>query len=202
MKSESTGTAEMEAQTTSSQTQESVPTETQYVEEDNLQTVDNSGEERHKDAKMVEAQTQTRKQKGTNRCTQTPVVRQSTQETQTDFDVPKQDDTPKKTETHNAAETQPEQDKPTPETTPQDAAQTQNENPDSERTSSDSAKKRKPEKESKEKNPSAGDSQGEEGANLKSYAKAVSGEGTSQKQPSVEASKAADKTTKTPQSTR
>ncbi|XP_049419183.1 E3 ubiquitin-protein ligase rnf213-beta isoform X2 [Epinephelus fuscoguttatus] len=202
VKSESTGTAEMEAQTTSSQTQESVPTETQYVEEDNLQTVDNSGEERHKDAKMVEAQTQTRKQKGTNRCTQTPVVRQSTQETQTDFDVPKQDDTPKKTETHNAAETQPEQDKPTPETTPQDAAQTQNENPDSERTSSDSAKKRKPEKESKEKNPSAGDSQGEEGANLKSYAKAVSGEGTSQKQPSVEASKAADKTTKTPQSTR
>ncbi len=207
-------------ETTSSQTEESMPIETQHVDpqaEDNLQTVENSEEQCCKDAKMVQAQTQTRKLRGTDKYTQTPVVFQSNQETQTDFPVPKQDDTnDEKTQpgTNNAADTQLKQDKHTPQ--PKQDHKTvqtplrQNENPDNGGASSDSAKEQNPKKESKskEENPSAGtsggptDSQAETGAKTKSYAKAVSGEGGSKNQSSMEASKAADKTTKPSRSTR
>ncbi|XP_029311958.1 LOW QUALITY PROTEIN: E3 ubiquitin-protein ligase rnf213-beta [Cottoperca gobio] len=177
-------------ETTSSQT-ESVPVEAQHEDpqaEDDVQTVD---EQRHEPAKMVQAHTQTRKHKGTNKFTQTPVVFQSNQETQTDFSGSKKEDTndeKTQSETKNAAEAQLKQD----------------ECPDNERASSESAKKQNPEKESKskEENPSAGASGDPAGAKTKSYAKVVSGEGGSQKQSDVEASKAADKNTKTAQSTR
>ncbi|KAM6964707.1 E3 ubiquitin-protein ligase rnf213-beta [Tautogolabrus adspersus] len=135
------------------QTQESAPAEIQHVDprvDDNLKAEENT--EVHKDAQMVQAQTQTRKQKGTHKFTQTPAVFQSDQETQTEICEPKQDDEKTKpgteeapeaektkpgTEnapeaektkpgTENAPEAQPEQDKHTSEAKLQDdkAAQT------------------------------------------------------------------------------
>ncbi|XP_037610034.1 E3 ubiquitin-protein ligase rnf213-beta isoform X1 [Sebastes umbrosus] len=203
VKSEDPEKDEMDVvETTSSQTQESVTVEAQHVDsqtEDSVQTVE---EQRHEDAKMVQAQTQTRKHEGTNKFTQTPVVSQSNQETQTDFSVPEQDDANDE-KTKKDAETQLKQDKHTPEAKVQDAAQTplkQNESPDNDRASSDSAKEQNPEKESKEESPSAGDpadSQAEKADKPKSYASALSGDGGSHKQANVEASKAADETTKT-----
>lgn len=205
-------------ETTSSQTEESVPIEVDPQAEDDLQTVENCGERRRKDATMVQAQTQTRKLRGTDKFTQTPAVFQSNQETQTDFPVPKQDDAnDEKTQpgTKSAADTPLKQDKHTPQPKLQDdkTVQTpsrQNENPDSDGASSGSAKEQnlKKEPKSNEENPSVGtsgdptDSQAEKGAITKSYAKAVSGEGRSKNQSSMEASKAADKTTKPSQSTR
>ncbi|KAF1373496.1 hypothetical protein PFLUV_G00239470 [Perca fluviatilis] len=222
VKSEDTEKGEMEVvETTSSQTQESVSIATQHVDplvEDSLPTVHNSEERRHKDAKMVQAQTQTEKHQGQNKFTQTPVVSQNNQETQTDVPVPKPDHTSdEKTpdETNNAAETQLKQDKHTPEPKMQEdcAVQTplkQNQDPDKDRVPSDLVKEQNPEKESKskEENPSAGvsadpaGSKAEKDAKPMSYAKVVTGEGGSQKQSNMEASKAADKTTDTSQSTR
>uniref|UniRef100_UPI0037E7EAB2 E3 ubiquitin-protein ligase rnf213-beta n=1 Tax=Semicossyphus pulcher TaxID=241346 RepID=UPI0037E7EAB2 len=213
-KSENTDKSKMEVEEASSQTQESAPAETQHVDppvEDNLQTVESSEGQGHKDTQMVQAVTQTQKQKGTNKCTQTPVVRQSDQETQTDFPVPKPDDE----KPNNAAETQAERDKHTTDPKEKDdgAAQTQfkqNENPDNDEASSDKAREQNPETESKstEDSPSAGASgtptatQDEIGPKPKSYASAVSGEGGSEKQSGMEASREADKTTKTSQTTR
>ncbi|XP_028423038.1 E3 ubiquitin-protein ligase rnf213-beta isoform X2 [Perca flavescens] len=222
VKSEDTEKGEMEVvETTSSQTQESASIATQHVDplvEDSLPTVHNSEERRRKDAKMVQAQTQTEKHQGQNKFTQTPVVSQNNQETQTDVPVPKPDHTSdEKTpdETNNAAETQLKQDKHTPEPKLQEdsAVQTplkQNQDPDKDRVPSDVVKEQNPEKESKskEENPSAGVSADPAGSKAKkdakpmSYAKVVSGEGGSQKQSNMEASKAADKTTETSQSSR
>ncbi|XP_070782783.1 E3 ubiquitin-protein ligase rnf213-beta [Enoplosus armatus] len=206
VKSENTENSNLEAaETTGSQTQESVPRETQHVDpqaEDHLQ---NSGGQRHKDAETVPAQTLTR---STDKFTQTPVVLQSSQGTQTDLPVPKQDDTNhEKTQddTNSASQSRLKRDKHTPEPKVQDdsavqTTATQTENADSDRAVSDSAKEQKPEKESKEETPSAATSgdptDSEKGAEPKSYAKAVSGEGASGKQSSVAASKAADKTTR------
>ncbi|KAK9530838.1 hypothetical protein VZT92_012317 [Zoarces viviparus] len=184
---------EMEVvETTGSQTEESVPAGA----EDSVQTV---GEQGHEDAKMVPAQTQTRKHKGADKFTQTPAVFQSNKETQTDSSGAKRGDGETK---KNEAETQLERDERTPEAKGKDAAQTpvkQNERPDDGGASSDSAKDRNPEKESKskEENPTAGVS-GEAGkdAKAKSYATAVS-EGGGQ-----EASRAADKNAQPTQSPR
>ncbi|XP_071319372.1 E3 ubiquitin-protein ligase rnf213-beta isoform X2 [Trachinotus anak] len=213
VKSENTDKEKTEAvETTSSQTQT-----VQHVDpqtEDNLQKGENSGGQHHKDVKMQEAQTQTTKYKGRHRGTQTPVVVQSNKETQTDFSVSQQDDTNNEQTqpgTSKAAETQLKQDKHTPEPKIQDDSAVplrENENPDNEGadTAKDTAKEQKPEKESKSKeNSSAGvsgdatESQAQRGAEPISYAKAVSGEGKSEKQSNVAA---ADKTTKTSQTTR
>lgn len=213
VKSESTEITKVEAvEPPSIQTQENVPAETQHVDhqaEDNLQTVGNGGEQRHKDAKMVQAQTQTKKLKGVHRFTQTPVVLQNNQETQTDLPVGKQDNiSDEKTGSKNAAESQLTEDKHTPEPKLQDdnSAQTplrQNEGNDG--ASSDSAQEQNPKK---EENPSVGtsvdptDSQTEKGAKPKSYAKVVSGEGGGERQSNMDASKSADKTTKPSQNSR
>lgn len=198
------------------QTQESVPLETQHAgpqAEDNLQK---GGEQHHRDAKMVQAQTQTWKLKGKDKVTQTPAAVQSNKETQTDFPVPERDE---KTQpgTNNAAETQRKHDKHTPEPMLQDdnAGQTQlrqNEKPDNDGASSESAKEQNAnlnkESKSEEAGPSAGvsgdptDRQAEKGAKPMSYAKAVSGDGSSEKQPNMAATETADKTTKTSQNTR
>ncbi|XP_033975098.1 E3 ubiquitin-protein ligase rnf213-beta isoform X3 [Trematomus bernacchii] len=228
--SEDTDKGEMEVVGTSSQTEETRPVETQHVDpqaEDKVQTVE---EQSHGDAKMVHTQTkkpkgttkytqtpivchsdqetqtdfseakqddektqpetETKKPKDTTKYTQTPIVCHSDQETQTNLSEAKQDD----------EKTQPEEKKQdTPETKTQNTAQTQlkqNANKDNDKAASESTEKQNPEKESKskEENPSAD-------AEPKSYAKVVTGEGGSQKQSNVEASKAADKNTKTPQST-
>ncbi|XP_045924674.1 E3 ubiquitin-protein ligase rnf213-beta [Micropterus dolomieu] len=207
-KGENTDTSKIEVlETTSIQTQESVPIETQHVNPQAGATLENSGEQRLKDAKMVQAQTQTRKLKGKDKSAQTQVVIQSDQETQTELPVPKQDNT---NDQNSAAESQLKEEKDSPEPKLQDdnAVQTplrQNESPDSDRASSDSAKdvNLKKESKSKDENPSAGtsvdptDSEADKGAKPKSYASAVSS-----KQSSMEASKAADKSTKPSQSTR
>lgn len=215
VQSENTETAQMDVvEAASSQTQASVSMETQHVEpqaEDSTQTVENRGEQRCKDAKMVQAQTQTRKQKGTDKFTQTPVVLQSSQETQTDFPEPKQDDAEEeKARPHPGSQ----QDKRAPEPRPQDDSAAQapprpTGNPDKDKAPSDPAEEQNPEKESesKEETPAAGpsaapaDSQDRKGAEPKSYAKAVCGDGADKKS-SVGASKAADKTTRTSQSAR
>ncbi|GLD63194.1 E3 ubiquitin-protein ligase rnf213-beta-like protein [Lates japonicus] len=216
VKNENQEKAKMEAvETTERQTQDSVPSETQHVftqTEDGFLKGENR-EHHHTDVKMVQAQTQTRKRKGTDQHTQTPVVAQSNKETQTDVPVPKQDNKDnEKTQqgTNNAAEMQLKQDEHTPEAVLQDdSAAQKNENPNNDGAASDSAKEQNPEKESKSKedNPSAGassdpiDSSAQKGAESMSYAKAVSGEGTSEKQSSTAANKTGDKTTKTSQST-
>ncbi|XP_073346346.1 E3 ubiquitin-protein ligase rnf213-beta [Pagrus major] len=201
VKGENSEEAKMEVvETRSSQTEENLPVGAQHVDpqsEQNVPTVENIGEQRHKDAKMVQAQTQTKKCKGKNKGTQTGVVRQSDQGTQTDFS--KQEDT-------HGEKTQPKKDKHTPESKLQGAPQA--ENPDNVGASSDSAKEQNPQKASEEENPSAGSSvdpivsQADKGAKPKSYANALSGEGPGQKQSNTEDSRAADKTIKPPQSTR
>nr|XP_046232923.1 E3 ubiquitin-protein ligase rnf213-beta [Scatophagus argus]XP_046232924.1 E3 ubiquitin-protein ligase rnf213-beta [Scatophagus argus] len=190
-------------ETTGTQTQESVPVETRpdtHPEvEDKLQTVQKSGDLRHKDAKVVQAGTQTLKCKSRNKFTQTPVVRQSNQETQTDFPVPTQDGT-------NAAESGLKQGEHTPHDNTVQTRSRPNEKPDSHQASP--AKEQNPEKDAKseEGNPPAGpadltESQAEKGAKPKSYAKAVSEGGSSEQQATKEA-KAADKSLKPSQSTR
>lgn len=188
------------AETQSTQTEENLPVGTQHVDrqsEQNVQTVENIREQRHKDVEMVQAHTQTEKRKDKNKFTQTRVIPQTDKGTQTD--LPKQEDT------HNE-KTRPKKDKHTPEAKLQGAPQT--ENPDNVGASSDSAKEQNPRKASKEEIPTAGssvdpiDSQADKGAKQKSYANAVSGEGTSRKQSDTEASRAEDKTMKPSQSTR
>ncbi|XP_026171361.1 E3 ubiquitin-protein ligase rnf213-beta isoform X2 [Mastacembelus armatus] len=179
VKNENTETDKMqEEETTSPQSQESAPLETQHVgtqTEDSVQRVENR--EQQKDVKMVQAQTQTRKQKGTDQVTQTPAVVQSSKDTQTDFAVPKRDDTSGTAETE-----QKEEDRGTAEPTLQDGStgQTpvkQQGNPDVGGASSDPAKEKNAHLniESKEKSPS--DSQVGTTAKTMSYAKAASGEG-------------------------
>lgn len=85
----------------SSQRQASFPVETKHVgheAEGDLQTVENREEQGHGDAKMVEASTQTSKRKVKNKTSQTTVVVQRHQETQT-----KQDDA---SDAESAAESQ------------------------------------------------------------------------------------------------
>lgn len=198
-KSESTGADKVDVEPISSQSQECAPLEPQLVDpqpEDNLQKVEKSGEQHHKDATMVQAQTQTRKSRSTDRATQTPAVIQSSRETQTDPPVPTQE--------HTQSETQPQQDKQTPGVMLQDdnamhAPLRQNESPDTDGVSSGSAKEHNAnlnkESEPEEESPSAGgeptDSHAAKGTKPTSYAKAVSGEGN-----------VAEKTTETSRSTR
>lgn len=185
VKSEDAEENKMEVVETSSvQTQTRVPVETQHVElqeEDNLQ--------RHKDAKMTNAQTQTRKPKGEQKFTQTPVVFLCSQETQTDFHVAEQDDASegkREDGEKNAAESQLTEDKRRADNSAQTQV-TQNED------NSGAQKKEDP--------PAGGsgdptDSQSEKGAESKSYAKVVSGEGAGERQSKMDASEAADKTMK------
>ncbi|XP_008298790.1 E3 ubiquitin-protein ligase rnf213-beta [Stegastes partitus] len=196
-------------ETSSSQTQASVASETQHVDlqaEDNLQQEEKSGEPQQKYTKTVHAQTQTSKNKGTHKVTQTPVVLQRSQETQTDLTMLERDDA-KVGKAQNAEETPKKPDKHTPEPELQDdnTVQTplgQNENPDKDGASPESAKKQNAEEESKPKdeNPAAGvsgdaaASQAEKDAKPMSYAKAVSGEKGGEKQSSVAASKTAGET--------
>lgn len=193
VKSEDAEENKMEAVETSSiQTQTRVPVETQHVElqeEDNLQTVEKSREQRHKDAKMANAQTQTRKPKGEHKFTQTPVVFLCSQETQTDFHVAEQDDASEgKTEDgeKNAAESQLTEDKRRADNSAQTQV-TQNED-------NSGAQKKEDPPAGKSGDPT--DSQSEKGAEPKSYAKAVSGEGAGERQSKMDASEAADKTMK------
>lgn len=188
-------------ETTSTETQESAPSETQPAApqaEDNLHKDE---EQHHRDIEMVSAQTQTQKRRGTDRVTQTPVVVRSHKETQTDLPVQEEKTQP---DTNSAAETQRKHDEQTPEPMLQDdsAGQTQlrqNENPDSEGALSESAKQPNAnlnqESKSEEAGPSAGvsgdtaDCQPEKGAKPMSYAKAVCGDGSSEKPSNMAATK-------------
>ncbi|CAK6965023.1 E3 ubiquitin-protein ligase rnf213-beta isoform X3 [Scomber scombrus] len=193
VKSDNTDKEKMEVvETRDSQTEESAPLETQHEDaeaeakkETNPSEDKPSRSQHHKRAKMVQAQTQTKKRSGTNQVTQTPVVVQCTQETQTeasDFLVPKEDDSSEKSqhgqtqprddnngnpavqddakaavppETKEAAETKPQQDQATSDTQLQDA---QNNDPNTKSSESAVEQKEKPNKESKskEETPSAG----------------------------------------------
>lgn len=173
------------AEAASVPTQTRVPVETQHVElQDDLQTVEKSRERRHKDATMAHAQTQTRKPKGEHKFTQTPVVFLCSQETQTDVHVAKPDDASEgkaQDGEKNAAESQPTEDKQGAPPRPQ---------------CDTSAQTRVTQSEDKKKSGDPTDSQGEEGAKPKSYAKVVSGDGAGERQSKMDASEAADKTMK------
>lgn len=142
-------------------------------DEQRLRSEDRSQKEEHvqqhqKDAKMVEAQTQTRKHNGNNRFTQTQVVFQKNQQTQTDVHVTTQGDT--QSGSGGPAETQQKPDQPGPDV--QNAARTPlklSEHPVKDQVSSQS----KP----KETDPSSGVTQPEKDAKPASYAKVVSGDG-------------------------
>ncbi|KAF3854021.1 hypothetical protein F7725_014709 [Dissostichus mawsoni] len=147
--------------------------------------------EAKQDDEKTQPETETKKPKGTTKYTQTPVVCQRPGNTDRLLEA-KQDDEKTQPETE-------EKKQDTPEAKTQNTAQTQlkqNANKDNDKAASESTEKQNPENESKskEENPSAG-------AEPKSYAKVVSGEGGSQKQSNVEASKAADKNKKTPKHT-
>ncbi|KAM4623618.1 E3 ubiquitin-protein ligase rnf213-beta [Polymixia lowei] len=107
-------------------------------EDDSTDSLKNSDVQQRKEAKVAEAQTQTGKCKGRNRATQTPVVDQKTQETQTepvDFAGPKQEDSAEKTqpreddhENDAAGDTRPTRDDRVPDARPtqgDNAAETQ-----------------------------------------------------------------------------
>lgn len=157
----------------------------------------NSGDQM--DAKMVQAYTQTRKQKGKNRSTQTQFIDQKNQETQTDIPIPKQDNTSNEQTqpgTVNAAEAQPKHHISAAEPEQQDsnadrAILGQNNNPEKDEATPESGKETNKEKECREVTPSAGvsgdasASQAEKDVKPKSYAKAV--------ESSAPASKTADK---------
>lgn len=187
-------------ETTTSQTQECTPSETQDAApqaEDNLQ----KGEEQHhRGSRMVSAQTQTWKCRGTDRVTQTPAVVQSNKETQTDFPVQDEKTQPG---TNSTAETQGRHDKHTSEPMLQDdnAAQSQirqSEKPDSEGTSSVEAKPQNANLHEQSKLEEAGPSAGVSGHAAdqadKSYAKAVSGDGRSEKQRNMAATETSHNT--------
>lgn len=178
----------MEAVETSSiQTQTRVPVETQQQEEeDNLQTVEKSREQRHKDAKMANAQTQTRKPKGEHKFSQTPVVFLCSQETQTDVHVAEQDDA-SEGKTEDGEKNALTEDKQRADNSAQTQV-TQNED-------NSGAQKKEDPPAGRSGDPT--DSQSEKGAKP-SYAKVVSGGGAGEKQSKMDASEAADKTTKPP----
>lgn len=85
----------------------------QPLNDHSIHTSKSDEAQRHKDTKVVEAQTQTKKWKGRNRVTQTPVVGQSTQETQTepvDLTGPEKEDCTEETQScqdGHPAKTQP-----------------------------------------------------------------------------------------------
>uniref|UniRef100_A0A8D3DYF2 Ring finger protein 213b n=1 Tax=Scophthalmus maximus TaxID=52904 RepID=A0A8D3DYF2_SCOMX len=159
-KSENAEKDKMEAvEATGSKTPESVPSESPRVDppaEDDPPRGEPRG-----DVRTAQAQTQTRKSRGTSRNTQTPVVVQSSKDTQTDFAMLEQDDANNgKTRpgANVAAETQLQQDGRAPEPVLRDDSAghmpvSQHGNP-----ASDSAKKQNPENESNsaEEVPSAG----------------------------------------------
>ncbi|XP_072229611.1 E3 ubiquitin-protein ligase rnf213-beta isoform X2 [Leuresthes tenuis] len=176
--------------TTSSQTQDSLPLKTQHVDPPLEEKT--PGKQSQKDAKMVQAQTQTRKYKGADKTTQT-VVFQTNQETQTDFLKPREEEANNEKiqpGTGGPAEAPPEEDKHAAESEQHDnTVQTpsgQNETP-----VRDASSEPNPEEESV---PSADAtaSQTEKEAKPKSYANAVSAGG--EKQSSLAAAKTADKT--------
>ncbi|XP_060883897.1 serrate RNA effector molecule homolog [Labrus mixtus] len=206
LKSDHADKDKMEVVDSECQTQESTPAETQHVD-DNLTAEENT--EVHKDVRMVQAQTQTRKQKGAHKFTQTPVVLQSDQATQTETSEPKQVDEKTKPGAENDPGAEPEPDKHTPEAKSQDdqaAPLKQNESPEKEK---DSAGEQNPPEGSESKGPESKgpESKGAETSDTptdspagksgtpQSYASAVAGEGGSEKKKSgVKDSKAADKT--------
>ncbi|KAM4526288.1 E3 ubiquitin-protein ligase rnf213-beta [Fundulus diaphanus] len=175
--------------TTSSQTEEGVFAKDQHLQaEEGLQKEGNV-EKTQKDTKMVQTQTQTKKLKGKDKFTQTVVVFQKNQETQTDFLDLKQDDSSQKKSQQDSAgpaETEPKsrQDNgatPGPNDNPVEGSTTEsttkNENDQPAGLSAEAAS-----------------SQPDQDAKIKSYAKAVSGgqagEGTSSSAPSKKADKA------------
>ncbi|XP_008435734.1 E3 ubiquitin-protein ligase rnf213-beta [Poecilia reticulata] len=172
-------------ETTSTQTEEGLFVKEQTLQAgQNLQKEENAEKSPQKDVQMVEAQTQTKKHKGRDRFTQTAVVFQKSQETQTDFLVPKQDDTQRKEiqpATAGPAETEPKlqqssaapgpKDDPVKGSTTESMAKNENDQP-----GGSSAE--------------AATSQSDKDGQPKSYATAVSGAG-GEKQSSLTASKKA-----------
>ncbi|XP_054899206.1 E3 ubiquitin-protein ligase rnf213-beta [Poeciliopsis prolifica] len=186
VKSESTEKDKNEVvETTSTQTEEGL-----FVKEQSLQAGQNlqkeeNAEKFQKDEQKVEAQTQTKKHKGINKFTQTAVVSQKSQETQTDFLDPKQDDMQRKEiqpATAVPAETEPElqqssttpgpKDDPVKGSTTESMAKNENDQPG--KSSAEAAT-----------------SQSDKDCQPKSYATAVSGGEGGEKQSSLTASKKA-----------
>lgn len=168
-------------ETTSSSTPGDLSSNKQRLRAEDRSQKEEQVQQHQKDAKMVEAQTQTRKHNGKNRYTQTQVVFQKNQQTQTDVHVTTQGDT--QSGSGGPAETQQEPDKPGPEV--QNAARTPlklSERPVKDEVSSQS----KPE----ETDPSSGVTQPEKDAKPASYATVVSGDGAG----GVGTSRPADKT--------
>lgn len=175
---------EEQSENTDSMVVEETPSrssETQHAgqqAEDNMQE---GGEQHHPEVKMVSAQTQTQKYKGKDQGTQTPAAARSNKETQTDLPEPKQDEL-------------------TPEATLQDNK------PDEEGASSESTREQDANlndgSRSEEAGPSGGtsgdrDTRAEKGVKPMSYAKAVSGDGKTEKQSNMAAAKPADESTRT-----
>ncbi|XP_068161093.1 E3 ubiquitin-protein ligase rnf213-beta isoform X2 [Antennarius striatus] len=195
------------------QTQESLAEESQHVDpqvEDNMQTEDKSRGQSHKDASTMEAQTQTDKLWCTHKYTQTPVVCQNNQESQTEFPKVKQDVTNSEETrlgTVNAVSSL-KQDSQTPQSKLQDEAPGEiplEHNPDINKAP-DSVNEQTPNMVSdfKVEPRSAGTtnaSQVEKGVKSTLYARVVSGEGGSEKQSKMETSNAANRLTKPSQST-
>ncbi|XP_043958780.1 E3 ubiquitin-protein ligase rnf213-beta isoform X1 [Gambusia affinis] len=186
VKSKSTEKDENKAgETTSTQTEEGLLVKEQSLQAgQNLQKEENA-EKSQKDAQMVEAQTQTKKHKGKDKFTQTAVVFQKDQKTQTDFLDSKQDDTQRKAiqpATGGPAETEPElqqssttpgpKDDPVKGSTTESMSKNENDQP-----GGSSAE--------------AATSQADKNSQPKSYATAVSGGGGGEKQSSLTASKKA-----------
>ncbi|XP_026207099.1 E3 ubiquitin-protein ligase rnf213-beta isoform X2 [Anabas testudineus] len=179
-----THVTEEQSENTDSMVVEETPSrssETQHAgqqAEDNMQE---GGEQHHPEVKMVSAQTQTQKYKGKDQGTQTPAAARSNKETQTDLPEPKQDEL-------------------TPEATLQDNK------PDEEGASSESTREQDANlndgSRSEEAGPSGGtsgdrDTRAEKGVKPMSYAKAVSGDGKTEKQSNMAAAKPADESTRT-----
>ncbi|KAM4715158.1 LOW QUALITY PROTEIN: E3 ubiquitin-protein ligase rnf213-beta [Anableps anableps] len=180
-------------ETSSSQTEEGLFVKEQPLQaEESLQKEENV-EKSQKDTKTVEAQTQTKKPKGKNKFTQTVVVFQKNQETQTDFSDPNQEDSwHKKIQPDSAgpADTDPELQQ-------NSATQGSNDNPVKGNTTESVAKKEddRPGGSSAE----AATSQPDKDAKPMSYATAASGGRGGDKQSSLASSK---KPEEAPRSTR
>ncbi|KAM7381116.1 hypothetical protein PAMA_012108 [Pampus argenteus] len=206
VKSDNTEKDKMEVvETTSIQTQGSEPVKTQHVDaqtevSEKPEKVDS---QHHKDAKMVQAQTQTRKQKDKNKVTQTPVVVQRNQETQTEASYFMSAEKPEPCDDsnrdplvakdnvssvqNNAAEIKLKEEQHTSDTQLQGDNSAQHKNPDKNSSALEQKDKFTKESKSEEENLTAG---AEKGATQKSPC----GEETSEKQPTKD--KAADKSTR------
>ncbi|XP_044192717.1 E3 ubiquitin-protein ligase rnf213-beta isoform X2 [Thunnus albacares] len=230
VKSDNTEKDKMEAvETTSSQTQEGSSLETQHVEAqtDVSEKSEEGGTQHLKDAKMVQAQTQTKKHKGKDKVTQTPVVVPCNKETQTeasDFIVPKQDDSTEKTQhgqtqpgddsngnpqvqddqkasvpsEKKTVETKQKQEQHTPDTQRQDDGSAENNNPDKKSSDVDLKQEEKLNKESKSKEENP--SAGVSGDPADSQAKQKSYANAVSGEAKSEKQSTADKTTKASQS--